>query len=150
VNLPPELRLELLAPETPVPVLADPERLEQVLDALLENAVRYSPAGGAIAVAVEARAGGGRIAISDPGIGIAAADHERIFGKFERVDPQLGSGIAGNGLGLYIARDLVERMAGRISVESAPGRGSTFAFELPAPPERIALEQPAPVLPTRA
>lgn len=145
-NLPEHLRIEVEVVPAAVPVLADPERLEQVLDALLENAIRYSPDPGRIAVAVEAGRGRVRIAVSDPGIGIAAADRERIFARFERLDPHLGSGIAGSGLGLYIARDLVERMGGRITVESEPGRGSTFAFELPAPPERAAPGRPAPAL----
>lgn len=132
--LPPGLRIDVDAP-APVPVLADGERLQQVLDTLLENAVRYSPEGGRIVVAAEARAGRARVEVRDEGIGIDPRDHERIFRKFERLDPQLARGIAGSGLGLYIARALVERMGGRIEVRSARGHGATFAFELPAPPD---------------
>ena len=65
------------------------------------------------------------------GLGIPASEHGRIFEKFYRLDPNLTRGVGGTGLGLYICREIVRRMDGRIWVESEPGRGSTFAFELP-------------------
>ncbi len=67
----------------------------------------------------------------DEGLGIAASEHERIFEKFYRLDPNLTRGVGGTGLGLYICREIVRRMDSRISVDSEPGRGSTFSFELP-------------------
>jgi signal transduction histidine kinase len=82
-------------------------------------------------VAVEARDGGVRIAVRDEGIGIAQLEQRRIFGKFYRVDPGLARGVGGTGLGLYICRELVRRMEGRLSVSSEEGKGSTFAVDLP-------------------
>jgi two-component system sensor histidine kinase VicK len=72
-----------------------------------------------------------RFSISDQGLGIPAAERERIFEKFYRVDPEQTGGIGGTGLGLYISRELLERMDGRIWVESGPDGGSTFIAELP-------------------
>ena len=67
----------------------------------------------------------------DRGLGIPAEERERIFEKFHRLDPGQSRGVGGSGLGLYISRGLVERMGGRIDVDSAPGQGSTFTVELP-------------------
>ena len=72
-----------------------------------------------------------RFVVRDRGLGIPAPEHERIFEKFFRLDPNLARGVGGTGLGLYISREIVRRMGGRIRVESEPGRGSTFSFELP-------------------
>jgi signal transduction histidine kinase len=79
-----------------------------------------------------ARAGDDRVRVSvvDDGLGVPPAERERIFEKFYRLDPNLTRGVGGTGLGLYISRELVERMGGRIWVESSE-RGSTFVFELP-------------------
>jgi two-component system, OmpR family, sensor histidine kinase VicK len=102
-----------------------------VLINLIDNAVKYSPDGGRVEVAVESRDGGVRIAVRDEGIGIAPLEQRRIFGKFYRVDPGLARGVGGTGLGLYICRELVRRMDGRLSVSSEEGKGSTFAVDLP-------------------
>jgi signal transduction histidine kinase len=102
-----------------------------VLVNLVENAVKYSPEGGMVELELAADDGRIRFAVHDRGLGIPAAEHERIFEKFYRLDPNLSRGVGGTGLGLYISRELVRRMGGRIRVESAPGRGSTFSFELP-------------------
>jgi signal transduction histidine kinase len=112
-------------------VRCDEDKLRQVLVNLVENAIKYSPEGGDVVVHVEARNGSGRIAIRDQGIGIAPADHTRIFDKFTRLDPGLTRGVGGTGLGLYISRELVTRMGGTITVDSTPGEGSTFTVELP-------------------
>ena len=72
-----------------------------------------------------------RFSVRDRGLGIPAAEHERIFEKFYRLDPNLSRGVGGTGLGLYICREIVRGMGGRIRVESDRGRGSTFSFELP-------------------
>jgi signal transduction histidine kinase len=103
-----------------------------VLVNLVENAVKYSPNGGRVELALEQVDGRVRFAVSDRGLGIPATEHERIFEKFFRLDPNLSRGVGGTGLGLYISRELVRRMGGRIRVESAPGQGSTFSFDLPA------------------
>jgi signal transduction histidine kinase len=72
-----------------------------------------------------------RFSVRDEGLGIPAAEQRRVFEKFYRVDPNLSRGIGGTGLGLYICRELVRRMDGRVWVDSREGEGSTFAFELP-------------------
>jgi PAS domain S-box-containing protein len=127
------LQLELVAPSPP-PVLADRDRLRQVLTNLVANAVKYSPAGGRIEVELQVRAGQLEIAVRDQGLGIAIADQGLIFEKFYRVDANMSRGVSGSGLGLYICRELVHRMDGTIAVESQPGEGSTFIVTLPLAP----------------
>jgi signal transduction histidine kinase len=112
-------------------VAADPDGLRQVLVNLVENAVKYSPDGGRVELRVEAVDGRVRFSVGDRGLGIPASEHERIFEKFFRLDPNLSRGVGGTGLGLYICREMVRRMGGRIRLESEPGGGSTFWFELP-------------------
>jgi signal transduction histidine kinase len=113
------------------PVAADPERVKQVLSNLIENAAKYSPEGGPVEVALAARDGYVTFSVRDQGLGIPPEEHERVFEKFHRLDPNLTRGVAGTGLGLYICRELVGQMNGTIWVESSPGSGSTFSFSLP-------------------
>jgi PAS domain S-box-containing protein len=127
-----DISIRLSAPEPIACVRADADKLRQVLINLVDNAVKYSPDGGRVELAVERRDGGVRIAVRDEGIGIAPLEQRRIFGKFYRVDPQLTRGVGGTGLGLYICRELVRRMGGRLSVISEEGKGSVFAVDLPA------------------
>jgi PAS domain S-box-containing protein len=130
-HLPAGIELALSAPEPGPEVAADPDGLRQVLVNLVENAVKYSPDGGLIELEVDPADGRVRFAVRDRGLGIPAAEHERIFEKFYRLDPNLSRGVGGTGLGLYISREIVRRMGGRIRVDSEPGRGSTFSFDLP-------------------
>ena len=123
--------LELVAPVEVPPARGDKAKVRQVLMNLVENAIKYSPGGGDITVDVAAHEASVRIEVRDRGLGIAAAEHERIFEKFYRVDPHLTRAPGGTGLGLYICRELVQRMEGRIGVESEEGVGSTFFVELP-------------------
>jgi PAS domain S-box-containing protein len=109
----------------------DAGRLRQVLDNLLDNAIKYSPNGGAIELCVDENERWTCFSVSDHGVGIPVAEMTRIFEKFYRLDPHQTRGVNGTGLGLYVCRELVERMDGRISVSSVPGRGSTFLVELP-------------------
>jgi signal transduction histidine kinase len=109
----------------------DRDRIAQILINLLDNAGKYSPAGGAITVSVGEEAEHVRLAVTDRGVGIAPTEQQAIFEKFYRVDPHLTETPGGTGLGLYICRELAERMEGKIAVESEPGRGSTFVLELP-------------------
>ena len=125
-------RFELELHDDLPPVIADETHLRQALVNLLENAIKYSPDGGRVALELEARGGRVRFLVHDEGIGIPAGDQRRIFDRFVRLDPELTSGISGTGLGLSITRDLVVRMGGSLTVSSLPGRGSTFAVELPA------------------
>jgi signal transduction histidine kinase len=130
-HLPSGIELALIAPEPPPQVAADPDGLRQVLVNLVENAIKYSPEGGRVELELAQTDGRVRFAVRDAGLGIPASEHERIFEKFFRLDPNLSRGVGGTGLGLYISREIVRRMGGRIRVESEPGRGSTFSFELP-------------------
>jgi signal transduction histidine kinase len=133
-----------LAPGNGLPaVAADPDMLRQVLANLVENAVKYSPEGGHVQVSLGRHDRRVLFAVRDEGLGIPLREQERIFEKFYRLDPNLTRGVGGTGLGLYISRELVRRMGGRIWVASREGEGSTFFFELPeaSPAE----QEPAPV-----
>jgi two-component system, OmpR family, phosphate regulon sensor histidine kinase PhoR len=116
-----------------LPLIAgDPDKVGRVLINLVDNGVKYSPDGGRVTVRVTPSGSHVRFAVSDEGLGIPLSEQRRIFEKFYRLDPNMNRGVGGTGLGLYICRELVRRMDGRIWVESAgPGRGSTFVVELP-------------------
>jgi two-component system phosphate regulon sensor histidine kinase PhoR len=119
-------------PDEGVAAVADAEKLRQILAVLLDNAVRYSPAGGMVTVAARRKADKVELAVADEGIGIPTGEQERIFRKFYRAEGSTRDGGAGGtGLGLFIAKGLVEAMGGRIAVKSVEGEGSTFSFELP-------------------
>jgi signal transduction histidine kinase len=111
--------------------LGDPTRTTQVLGHLIDNAVKYAP-DGQIFVAVERDGKRVVFSVSDEGPGIEPDKQERIFEKFYRSDAQMEGGVGGIGLGLYICRELVSRMGGHLWVESTPGSGSLFLFELPS------------------
>ncbi len=121
----------LSTPDSDLHVQADADGLRQVLVNLVENAVKYSPGGGRVELEIASQDGHARFAVRDRGLGIPPSEHERIFEKFFRIDPNLSRGVGGTGLGLYISREIVRRMGGRLRVESEPGAGSTFLFELP-------------------
>jgi PAS domain S-box-containing protein len=126
-----DVTLELIAAEPASFVAGDEDKLRQVLINLVDNAVKYSPDGGGVEVRVEPNVTSLRVSVSDEGLGIPHGEQQRIFGKFYRVDPQLSRGVGGTGLGLYICRELVRRMDGRLTVSSKEGEGSTFVVELP-------------------
>ncbi len=125
-----------LAAGTP-PVLADEDRTLQVLGNLLSNAAKYSPAGSRIDLDVRLVPDGSSVlfAVSDRGVGIPPDEMQRIFERFHRVERHDAKETYGHGLGLYIARQIVEAHGGKIWVESTPGQGSTFLFTLPRAPE---------------
>jgi signal transduction histidine kinase len=133
-----EISIEVSGTEGIGEIVADGDRLKQILVNLLDNAVKYSPDGGCVRLELESRASGIRFAVSDEGIGIPSGEQQRIFGKFYRVDPTLSRGVRGTGLGLYICRELARRMQGHVWVESREGEGSTFYVDLPVvrPAER--------------
>jgi two-component system, OmpR family, phosphate regulon sensor histidine kinase PhoR len=112
-------------------VAGDAERTRQVLTNLVDNAIKYSPQGGRIELGVEADDRHARFIVRDEGLGIPLGEQERVFEKFYRLDPDHRRGIGGSGLGLYICRELVRSMHGRIWLDSDPGKGATFTFELP-------------------
>jgi two-component system phosphate regulon sensor histidine kinase PhoR len=123
--------IDVSIPTVPPKVAGDAERTRQVLTNLVDNAIKYSPQGGRIELGVEAGDGFARFTVRDEGLGIPLVEQKRIFEKFYRLDPDHRRGIGGSGLGLYISRELVRTMNGRIWVESDPGKGATFTFELP-------------------
>jgi two-component system phosphate regulon sensor histidine kinase PhoR len=122
-----DLRLE--PPQERTGVRADPSRLEQVLVNLIHNAIKFTPAGGEVALSARADGEFVRFAVRDTGAGIPQDDLERIFERFYKADRARSGG--GTGLGLSISRHLVEAHGGRIWVESTEGRGSTFFFTIP-------------------
>jgi signal transduction histidine kinase len=130
-HAPARIVLEVGAEPALPPVAADPDKLRQVLTNLIDNAVKYSPDGGQVAVDVTRVGNRIRFRVRDEGLGIPPAEQTRIFEKFFRLDPQLTRGVGGTGLGLYICRELVERMHGRIGVSSNGRKGSSFSVELP-------------------
>ncbi|WP_438039369.1 ATP-binding protein [Sorangium sp. So ce128] len=122
--------IELSLPDAPVLVRCDATRIEQVLNNLLSNALKYSPAGGQVDVAVHGGAGRAEIAVRDRGVGIDPADLGHLFEPFRRLKASAGA-IPGTGLGLAVAKRIVEAHGGRLLVESEPGAGSVFRVELP-------------------
>ncbi len=115
-------------PEVPLAARTDPDKLRQVLANLVDNAVRFSPAGGRVTVGASRRGETIVLSVADQGVGIPDTEQDRIFSKFYRVgDAQTG----GTGVGLFIVQGLVNALGGRITVRSAEGRGSSFVVELP-------------------
>ncbi|TML33842.1 MAG: cell wall metabolism sensor histidine kinase WalK [Actinobacteria bacterium] len=130
-RLAPGLVLDLvIEPDLP-PVAADADKLRQILINLRENAIKYSPDGGRVLIALSRQGSVVRFEVQDQGLGIAEDELPHIFERFHRVDPNMTRGVGGTGLGLYICRELVEGMRGRMWVTSIEGAGSTFSFELP-------------------
>ncbi len=130
LHAPDDIDLRLDAPHD-VTITCDAGKLRQVVVNLIDNAIKYSPDGGAVTVAVAARPEAVTITVADEGLGIPADARERIFEKFVRLDPGMRRGVGGSGLGLYISRELVERMGGALRVTSNGGTGSAFTVELP-------------------
>jgi signal transduction histidine kinase len=124
-----QVRIDIPDDDEALPATGDFRRALQILTNLLANAVRYSPDGGMIWIRVEQEGDLACVVVADQGKGIAADDLDRIFAKFERVDPYEPGG---SGLGLYIARRLARAMGGDITVDSAPGQGARFVLALPA------------------
>jgi hypothetical protein len=137
----PERTISLFLPEeSPVAVLADPGRIEQVITNYLTNALKYSSAESPVAVGVQVAEQQAKVWVRDAGPGLPSEEQERIWERFHRVkgiEVQSGTGV-GLGLGLHICRTIVERHQGQVGVESLPGQGSTFWFTLPvsSPPEK--------------
>jgi len=113
------------------PVYADPHKFEEILINLIDNAVKYSPAGAPVRVDISARGSDVQIAVTDHGAGIEPEEIPNLFQKFARISSSAAD-VPGTGLGLYIVKGFVEAHGGHVWVESTPGIGSTFAFTLPA------------------
>jgi signal transduction histidine kinase len=124
-----------VVPNLPVdlpPIDADAERVHQVLFNLLDNALRFTPSGGKVTVAAQSENGTVHVSVADTGVGIAPEHLPRLFERFYRVDQARSREDGGTGIGLAIARSVVEAHGGHIRAESRLGRGSTFTFDLPA------------------
>jgi PAS domain S-box-containing protein len=142
MHAPPSVALAIDADDDLPQVAADLDKVRQVLVNLVENAIKYSPDGGRVEVGAHVRDEFVRFQVRDEGLGVVPEDQERIFQKFYRADPQMRRGVGGTGLGLYICKELIGRMGGRIWVESNENKGSTFVFELQTA-EVLAHGQPA-------
>jgi signal transduction histidine kinase len=116
-------------PENFPVILADETRLEQVLSNLIGNSIKYSP-GGEIRISGQVRADSVIVCVSDQGPGVAPEDIPHIFDRFYRA-PDMARNTKGAGLGLYLARAIIEAHQGRIWVDTAPGQGVRFCFSLP-------------------
>jgi PAS domain S-box-containing protein len=136
------LALTVRVPEAPVPFLGDRDMLERVLINLVGNAAKFTPPGGRVSVTLADDADDADdadaavIAVADTGIGIPADEQDRLFTRFFRSSLAQQQAIPGSGLGLSIARAIVEQHGGSMSVDSAPGVGTTFRVRLPAPETR--------------
>jgi signal transduction histidine kinase len=130
------LRVE--APAHLPPVNADPDRLRQVVQNLVENALRHTPAGGEVRITLRGRNGEGvQMMVVDTGSGIGAEDLPHVFEHFYRADASRARSSGGTGMGLAIVKSLVEAHGGQVRVESAPGAGSTFTVTLPRAAQEV-------------
>lgn len=126
--------LVVSVPSEPVESQVDPLRIEQVISNLISNAIKYSPKGGRVEIWLERLGSESLVAVKDYGLGMSVETQAQVFESFRR--GLATEGIPGAGLGLFIVRRIVEAHQGRIEVESAPGRGSTFRVFLPLSPEQ--------------
>ncbi|HVO44178.1 MAG TPA: ATP-binding protein, partial [Aggregatilineales bacterium] len=112
-------------------IQGDENRLRQVIDNLVNNAIKYSPNGGTIHLRGTFDGDSVTVAVTDQGVGLTADDQEHVFERFFRADDALSRKTQGTGLGLYLAKAVIDAHGGTITVESQPGKGSTFRFTLP-------------------
>lgn len=124
--------IKLDKPRTQISADVDRERFKIVVKNLLSNAAKYSPEGTLINVSISQGDGSAIVTVSDQGIGIAEEDQGRLFTRFGRIEHPSTVHVAGTGLGLWLSREIARMHDGDITVESAPGRGSTFRFQVPA------------------
>lgn len=127
----PHHELSLDVPPDRVAVFGDADRLLTIATNLIENAIKYSPEGGLVRCVVSDAGGSATMTVTDSGVGIAAADLPRLFGRFERIQNPRTSHVGGTGLGLYLSRELARQHSGDIEVHSRLGVGSSFTLMLP-------------------
>jgi signal transduction histidine kinase len=125
------VRLRLENDSTSIALNADEELIKRMILNLLDNAVKYTPEGGEISLALEKHNGSAEIVVRDTGIGLSQTDQQRVFDRFYRVDKARSRALGGAGLGLSIVRSIVEAHGGNITVDSTPRHGSTFTVSLP-------------------
>lgn len=127
-------------PELPT-IVADADKVDQILTNLTNNAIKYSPNGGTITVSGRKSDGRVRVAVTDQGMGIPKEHLDKVFDRFHRIDNRDTRKVGGTGIGLYLVRHLVEAHGGKIWVESEVGKGSSFIFELPKCPPQFENEE---------
>ena len=142
------ITVDLTYTEVPA-IVADPEKIGQIINNLLSNAVKYTQKGGSVIVNVSPSDVGVRIAVQDSGVGIAPEDLTRIFTKFYRAKSATMTSVKGTGVGLALVKALTEGHGGVVSVQSTSGVGSTFFVELPRVPDRSVNRGHQPLLITR-
>jgi len=131
------VRLKLENDSSAIVLTGDEDLIRRLILNLLDNAVKYTPAGGEILLALTRQNGNAEIVVRDTGIGIPEAAQQRVFDRFYRVDKARARAMGGAGLGLSIAQWIVEVHGGEINVASAPGEGSTFTVVLPVPANTV-------------
>jgi two-component system phosphate regulon sensor histidine kinase PhoR len=125
------IALQARPPGSPIHVRADEEGLATILNNLIDNAIKYTPAQGSVAIGWSSNGKTALIEVADTGIGIAREDQPRVFERFYRVDKARSRELGGTGLGLSIVKHLVQAFGGSLGIESEIGRGSTFRIKLP-------------------
>lgn len=125
-----QIRLDYQKSAALPPMLADAERLKEVLVNLVGNAIKYTPNGGTVTVSHEVKAGVLLTHVRDTGIGMSVTEQAKLFEKFYRIKNAQTAKISGTGLGLFIVKQIIEKMNGTIWVASETGKGSTFSFAL--------------------
>jgi signal transduction histidine kinase len=128
-----DIRVELLLPSSPIPLwVVDVDKMRNVLQNLLDNAIKYTPKGGAVSIIIELVSNELHIAFRDNGIGIPDAAKEKIFTRFFRAQNAMATESGGSGLGLFIAATIIRHHKGKIWFESRSGEGTTFYVSLPS------------------
>ena len=137
-----------LDPFETIQVIGDEDRLKQLVLILLDNALKYTPANGHVTLGLQRQETGSKITVRDTGVGIPPEDLPHVFERFYRADPARGRDPGGTGLGLPIARWIVEQHGGKITLESQSGQGTTATVYLPLPggPSLTPLSTPQPDL----
>lgn len=125
-----DVRVQLVQPATQIQVMADPDRLAQVLANLISNACKFSPPNGLVTISISREGDRVRVAVADNGLGIPYEFQSRLFQKFSQADSSDTRGKGGTGLGLHISKSIVEKFGGTIACISKPGEGALFYFEL--------------------
>ena len=126
-----ELSVTINLPEQNIHLLGDEQGISQLVDNLLDNAVKYTPLGGSLLIQLEVHELTSTLRIQDSGVGISPQYQHRIFERFYRVDKARSRELGGTGLGLSIVKNIAEQHGGSVSVTSQPGQGATFKVELP-------------------
>jgi signal transduction histidine kinase len=124
-------KIKVNLPKEPLVIHADTHMLRMAIENLLSNAIKYTPGGGHITVHVHKENSNACISVTDNGVGIESGDADKVFRQFSRLSNVMSQQVGGTGIGLYLAKHLVELHNGRITMESQPGKGSTFTIIMP-------------------